>query len=98
MATQRGEEILMSKQSQTILIGTTLNPAGDPLVASGLRLARAMGARVHLAHAHELPRVPGSLQPFGDVTLGELLDLEWQALRERMDRQIERLGIRPDEI
>ena len=88
----------MFQQSQTILIGTTLNPAGDPLVASGVRLARAMGAKVHLAHAHELPRVPGSLLTFGEVTVGELLDREWQALRERMDRQIERLGLRPEEI
>ncbi len=85
----------MSKKSQTVLIGTTLNPAGDKLVASGIRLAQSMGARIHLVHAYELPRVPF---PIGGVPVGELLDVERRALAERMEQQIARLGLRREEI
>jgi nucleotide-binding universal stress UspA family protein len=72
----------MSKKSQVVLIGTTLNPAGDKLVASGVRLARSMGARVHLVHAYELPKAQDGLA----------------SVVERMDQQIARLGLRREEI
>jgi nucleotide-binding universal stress UspA family protein len=87
-----GRKIPMTSESQTVLIGTTLNPAGDKLVASGVRLARAMGAKVHLVHAYEMPKVQGNLP------VGELLDLGLRALTERMEEQIARLGLRPEEI
>jgi nucleotide-binding universal stress UspA family protein len=92
------EETMMSKKRQSVLIGTTLNPAGDKVVASGIRLARSMGAKVHLVHAYDLPRIPGGVPSILDVPVGERLDSGRRALVERMDLQIARLGLRPEEI
>jgi nucleotide-binding universal stress UspA family protein len=88
----------MSNKSQTVLIGTTLNPAGDKVVASGIRLARSMGAKVHLVHAYDLPRVQGGVPSLFDIPVGELLDLERRSMAERMELQIARLGLRSEEI
>ncbi len=88
---------MMSSRIKTVLIGTTLNPSGDRLVASGIRLARSMGARVHLVHAYDVPVVHGAPSPL-DVPIGEFLDAGRRALGERMDRQIARLGLGAEEI
>jgi len=88
----------MSNKGQTVLIGTTLNPAGDKVVASGIRLARSMGAKVHLVHAYDLPRVQGGVPSVFDIPVGELLDRGRRDMTERMDLQIARLGLRSEEI
>jgi len=88
----------MSEKQQTILIGTTLNPAGDRFVAAGIRLARSMGAKVHLAHAYDLPLVYGGAPFVAEMPVGELVEAERRALQEQMDLQITRLGLSATEI
>jgi universal stress protein E len=88
----------MPEKTQTVLIGTTLNPAGDPFVAAGIHLARSMGAKVHLAHAYDLPLIYGGAPFVAEIPVGELVDAERRAVQERMDLQIQRLGLGADEL
>lgn len=88
----------MLEKKQTVLIATTLHPNGDRFVAAGICLARAMGARVHLAHAYDLPLVYGGAPFVAEMPVGELVDAERRALQEQMDLQIARLGLSAEEI
>ncbi len=78
-----------------VLIGTLLESDSDPVVRAGLAVARATGARVHLVHAiPEGPRIPGPETGLGADFSAELS----AACREKLDEQIERLGIRDSEL
>lgn len=80
---------------RSVLIGTLLGEEDDPVVRTGLAVARAAGARAHLVHA--APREP---QPVGfDVGAEVAFDAEQIALRrEKLSRQIGRLGVDPSEL
>lgn len=80
---------------RTVLIGTSLGEESDQVVRTGLAVARATGARVHLVHGVELDRLPMDL----DVGAGAELEGEIIARhREELDRQIERLEIQSSEL
>lgn len=84
------------KQVEVVLVGTSLAAGSDELVAAALRLARAAGARLHLAHAAPGEYVYG---PAG----AEWMDAGWlasyrEAQRRALDAQVERLGIAAHEL
>ena len=70
---------------ETVVIGTSLEPASDQVVATGARIARATGAELHLLHAFEVPFA--APLPLDD-------HLYTEAVR-RLDEQIERFGAAP---
>ncbi|HSF41402.1 MAG TPA: universal stress protein, partial [Thermoanaerobaculia bacterium] len=90
----------MSRKIKTILIGTSLNPPSDDVVKAGLGLARAAGARICLVHAF-LPQIiyAGGGAPFVTPLLAdEVIRSERMLLTRRLDEQVKRLGIRPEEL
>jgi len=79
-----------------VLVGTTLSPDSDRIVGTAARVARTLGARVHLLHA-----VPYPVELFDDTILSDhvLTDLrerERAALGRDVAAQAERLGIGAD--
>lgn len=81
---------------RTILVGTSLETASDPVVRTGVELARRTGAALHLFHAHSLP-VAYFAAPSGLTTIGpDLLESERQVRERLLDQQLGRLGIQRD--
>jgi nucleotide-binding universal stress UspA family protein len=70
---------------ETVLIGTSLAPASDPVVEAGVRIARATGAELHLLHALEVPLA-------APLPLDDRL---YSGAVRRLDEQIERLRAAP---
>lgn len=84
-----------SKPLQTVLVGTSLEAESDQVVRAGLAVARAVGGRVHLAHA--APYEP-ALVGFG-MTAGADFDGEQVSWRqEKLREQIRRLGVQEAEL
>jgi len=83
----------MINKLETILIGTSLTEASDPVVQSGVLLARRAGAKIHLAHAYSMPMTYGGAPFFPEASLGEVFKAERAALQRQLDDQIARLGI-----
>lgn len=83
----------MVNQPATVLIGTSLTEASDPVVRSGVLLARRAGAKIHLAHACAPPLSYGGASFFPDFSVGEVLKAERAALQRQLDDQLARLGI-----
>ena len=88
----------MINKLETILIGTSLTEASDPVVLSGVLLARRCGAKIHLAHAYAAPMTYGGAPFFPDYSLGDVLKAERAALQRQLDGQIARLGIDRTEL
>lgn len=88
----------MLQKIETVLIGTSLTEASDEVVRTGLKVARAAGARIVLVHAYS-PRVAYGGAPFvPEVALDQVLEDERKALRRDMESQAERLGVRVEEL
>jgi nucleotide-binding universal stress UspA family protein len=86
----------MASRLRTVLIGTALTEDSDQVVRNGLRVVRAAGARVHLVHAFQAPPAfAGEVPP---VRIPELIEGKREARRSRLDAQVARLGIRPEEL
>ncbi|MEM8929710.1 MAG: universal stress protein [Acidobacteriota bacterium] len=78
---------------RTVLVGTSLELASDPVVRTGVELARRSGAALHLFHAHTLP-VAYFAAPSGLTTIGpDLLDNEKRVRENLLDQQLGRLGM-----
>jgi len=88
----------MIEKLQTILIGTSLTEASDPVVQSGVLLARRCGAKIHLAHAYATPMTYSGAPFFPDYSMGEVLKAERAALQRQLDTQVARLGIDRTEL
>jgi nucleotide-binding universal stress UspA family protein len=88
----------MIDKFETILIGTSLTEASDPVVQSGVLLARRAGAKIHLAHAYSVPLSYSGAPFFPDLPLGEVFKAERAALQRQLDNQIARLGIDRTEL
>ncbi len=88
----------MINQLVTVLIGTSFTEASDPVVRSGVLLARRTGAKVHLAHACAPPMPYGGPPFFPDDSVGEVLKAERAALQRRLDHQMARLGVDRSEL
>jgi nucleotide-binding universal stress UspA family protein len=88
----------MINKLETILIGTSLTEASDPVVQSGVLLARRSGAKVHLAHAYSAPMTYSGAPFFPDYSVGEVFKAERAALQRQLDAQAARLGIDRTEL
>jgi len=86
----------MASRLRTIVIGTALTEASDQLVRNGLRVARAAGARLRLVHAFQSPLAYAGEDP--SVYGPELIEGKREGRRARLDAQVARLGIRPEEL
>ncbi len=86
----------MSGETKTILVGTTLARNTDGVVRTAAEMARALGARLHLAHGYFLPSWygEGPLEPQPDQR-AESDDFR-QALRDEMTAQLRRVGLGPE--
>lgn len=89
----------MTQTIQTVLIGTSLTAMSDPVVNAGLQVARAAGARVALVHAFQ-PRLAYASETsyVAEVVVLETLAAESALVTRLLDEQIERLGIRGEEL
>jgi nucleotide-binding universal stress UspA family protein len=89
----------MTRPIRTVVIGTSLTEVSDHVVRSGVAVARAAGARVHLVHAYVFPA-----QYYGDYVTGQvwadaqLLDEHEAWRQERLADQVKRLGIADAEL
>jgi universal stress protein E len=88
----------MSRAIGTILVGTSLSPASDQVVRNGLLAARAIGARLHLAHAFEPPVLYDGSPMSTQIFSPEMIEAHRVGLRRRLASQIARLGASPGEI
>lgn len=82
----------MLEPIRTVIVGTSLGPESDPVVAKALELARAVGARLHPVHASILP-MPYSGAPFVPWIDEDLIASQEAALRRRMEEQMDRLEV-----
>ena len=80
---------------RTVLIGTSLDAESDQVVRSGLAVARAAGARVHLVYAAPVEPQPAALKTGLAEDFVRELVAGWE---ERLRQQIERLGITAAEL
>jgi len=94
--------MITSPEIRTVAIGTSLTPLSDEVVTAGLQIARTAGARIVLVHAFQPPAAYaayGGGAPYApDVLLEETLRAEHEAAEQRLHEQIDRLGIRPEEL
>ncbi|HEY7216055.1 MAG TPA: universal stress protein, partial [Thermoanaerobaculia bacterium] len=89
----------MNKKIQTVIIGTSLTEMSDPVVESGLRVARAAGAKVVLVHAFQPRMAYGGDTPYmAEIVLVEALEAERKLAERRLEEQIDRLRIRGEEL
>src|SRR5262245_39387682 len=84
---------------QTVVIGTSLTEMSDAVVESGLQVARAAGAKVVLVHAFQPRMAYGGDTPYmAEIVLVEALEAERKLVERRLEEQIDRLGIRGEEL
>lgn len=88
----------MSNKIETVLIATSLTEASDEVVRTGLKMARAARARVVLAHAYSLQTAYGGAPFVPEVSMGEVMEAERQALRRLMTNQADRVGLEAEEL
>ena len=88
----------MINKLDIVLIGTSLTEASDPVVRSGVQMARRAGAKIHLAHAYSPPMTYSGSPFFPEVPLAEVFKAERAALQRQLDGQIARLGIDRTEL
>ncbi len=92
------EERQMLEPIRTIVVGTSLGPESDPIVAKALELARSLGARLHPVHATVLP-LPYAGEPFVPWVDEEAIRAQEQTVRRELENQLDRLGVdRPKEL
>lgn len=88
----------MSKSIQTVVIGTSVTAASDQVVSNGLRVARACGAKVYLAHAFQTPFAYAAGTPYGTpLYIPEAIEARREARLRLLAAQAARLGIRREE-
>lgn len=78
---------------ETILIGTSLTEASDPVVRSGVLLARRTGGRVHLAHAYPIPFTSTGAPFAPEASFRDSATAERATLQRQVDEQMARLGL-----
>lgn len=81
---------------RTVLIGTDLDLDSDALVSTGLQVARAAGAKVHLAYSFAPP--VAYLSELGAGVSDPVLAQEEQRCREALAEQVRQAGIAEGEL
>jgi len=90
------------KKIKRIVVGTSLTPASDPVVAAAFEIAERIDCELHLVHAYPMPVVVGETA-FGGAALGGAVtqppvSTQEKYYREELDGQLERLGADPDRV
>lgn len=85
-----------SDKIRIVLIGTDLDPDSDALVSTGVRLARAAGARVHVVYAFSTPMI--FVSELGAGLDPAVLGAEQELSRKALEEQVRRVGIGEDEL
>jgi nucleotide-binding universal stress UspA family protein len=81
-----------------LLVGSSLAPASDTVVAAGRDLARALGARLRLVHAFSPAMIfIGRPVPHAGLETRAVAEQE-AALRRELEQQAARLGLGRDEL
>jgi nucleotide-binding universal stress UspA family protein len=88
----------MSHRIQSILVGSSLSPASDGVVGDALALARALGATLRVVHGFSPPVGHATEAPPASWLDPDLLVRREQELRQTLTAQIERLGVRDEEL
>jgi nucleotide-binding universal stress UspA family protein len=89
----------MTKKIETVIIGTSLTEMSDSVVMGGLQVARAAAAKVVLVHVFQPRMAYGGDTPFmAEIVLVEALEAERKLVERRLEEQIDRLGIRGEEL
>lgn len=88
----------MNRPLTTILIGTDLGDASDAAVGAGTALARLHRRQVHLLHVWTPPPAFAGVTDAAAVVTDEVLEQERQARKRRLEEQIDRLGLGPEEV
>lgn len=86
----------MSNKIRTVLIGTDLDRDSDALVSTGVQVARAAGARVHVAYA--FPPPIGYVSALGAGVTPTVLGQEMEQIREALSAQVRQAGIAAEEL
>ncbi len=81
---------------QTILVGTDLEPESAALIGTALSLARAAGAKLHVAFAFNAPL--GYVSEFGSGIDPSILAGEEQRCRKELAEQVAAAGISAGEL
>lgn len=88
----------MAKPLNKIVVGSSLEPPSDAVVASALGLARLAGAKLHVAHAY-VPPMPYVGDPFPVAwASNELLVKHEDDLRRALAEQAARAGAEAGEV
>jgi len=88
----------MTSETPIVLIATSLTQASDQVVRSGVRIARAAGAKIHLVHAYDLTMLYSGAAMGGGAYLPELIEAESAGHLQRLQDQAWRLGIQREEL
>jgi universal stress protein E len=84
----------MTSPLRSILIGTSLSAESDPVVRTGVTLARASGAAIHLVHAYRSPAPPyGGLLAEVASPESPWIEDDRQSLFTRLELQALRTGL-----
>lgn len=83
----------MTQKNSNVLIGDTLTPESDAVVAIGAEIARRMDADLHLLHGFQMPPAYFMAPSAMDVAYAGLLDVEEKRRNRRLDEQLARLEI-----
>lgn len=82
----------MLEPIRTVVVGTSLGPESDMVVAKALEMARSLGARLHPVHATVLP-LPYAGEPFVPWVDEEAIRAQEQIVRQELESQLDRLGV-----
>jgi len=85
-------------QLTTVLVGTSLTVPSDPVVRTGVEIARRAGAKLHLFHAYT-PPVSYFAAPTGLTTFDpQLLEVEQQMRQVLIEEQLARIDAELEEV
>lgn len=86
-----------SPTSPTVVVGTSLERTSDPVVATGLELARRAGARLVVVHAFPMPAVYSGTAMSSGI-LVPATQHEEKRCRAVLGEQLERVGASIDDV
>jgi nucleotide-binding universal stress UspA family protein len=84
----------MSREKRQLLVGDTLGPASDQVVAVAAAIAQRMHAGLHLLHGFQMPPAYFMAPSAMEAVYAGLLEVEERNRNQRLDEQLERLAIR----
>lgn len=88
----------MSHPIRSILVGSSLTPGSDAVVGDALVLARALGAKLRIVHGFAPPIAHAVEAPPAAWLDPESLLRREEELRQSLTAQVERLGVRGEEL